>query len=296
MLIAALFTITKKVKSTKCSSVDYWENKRRYMHINKYCLAIKRNKAKKKEQLWLPSWWWSRLRACWGEGGAQSPCHVLLLIDPNCLWRNDLTFWEIVELLNNGHEWYRGAEMMGPSVQQWLYNHKWPRPFTPLYLTNITMCRDMKKKTLRNNAIEPWETLDEGVLSSFGQQGGTGPYQANQQVPFWNLIINRASVTENGRRTFCPVAALTFPNVGFQPFPWWAPLPSFNRGICCLQPRNANQYHGCYVGWCVFGYRCVPLCIIVFCVTKVPNTLLYLWKLKPFLALSFSFPFCPSDS
>lgn len=34
------------------------------------------------------------------------------------------------------------------------------------------------------------------------------PIMANQRVPFWNLIINRVSETENGRRTFFPMAAL----------------------------------------------------------------------------------------
>lgn len=40
------------------------------------------------------------------------------------------------------------------------------------------------------------------------------PIMANQRVPFWNLIINRVSENENGRRMFFPKAAL----LGFSAF------------------------------------------------------------------------------
>ena len=43
MFIAALFTITKTWKQTKCPSTDEWIKKMRYMYEMKYYSAIKKN-------------------------------------------------------------------------------------------------------------------------------------------------------------------------------------------------------------------------------------------------------------
>jgi len=47
MFIAALFTITKTWKQTKCPSTDEWIKKMRYMYEMKYYSAIKKNETQK---------------------------------------------------------------------------------------------------------------------------------------------------------------------------------------------------------------------------------------------------------
>ena len=44
MFIAALFTIAKPWKQTKCPSTDEWFQKMWYIYTMEYCSAIKRTK------------------------------------------------------------------------------------------------------------------------------------------------------------------------------------------------------------------------------------------------------------
>ena len=53
MFIAELFTIAKRWKQPKCSLMDEWINKIRYIHTMKYYSALKRNEILIRATAWI---------------------------------------------------------------------------------------------------------------------------------------------------------------------------------------------------------------------------------------------------
>ena len=53
MFIAALFTIARSWKQTKCSSTDEWIKKMWYMYAMEYYSAIERNEIRSFVEMWM---------------------------------------------------------------------------------------------------------------------------------------------------------------------------------------------------------------------------------------------------
>ena len=119
-----------------------------------------------------------------GEGvGTHHPLHLYCWSLPDCTLRNYLSLgnsWAPQQLpwIHTGVLRCWAPQPCSGNAQQWL-TAIGSLILSPCCVSQISfsLCVRMWKK-LRNNAIEPWRTVNECGLSSPGQQRGTGPYQS----------------------------------------------------------------------------------------------------------------------